>query len=64
MILVTGFCLFLSDFTVDIEQNLRKFKQITMQRGLFDIQQRIELEQKLNDIIQFHAEAKEFCIIF
>lgn len=64
MILVTGFCLFLVDFTVDLQQNIREFSQIITQNGPLNIRQRFDLKQKLNSIIQFHAEAKEFCVTF
>lgn len=64
MIFLPGICLFIADFTLDLEQNFREFNEIALQQRNVCIERKIELKQKLNRIVQFHADAKELSSTF
>lgn len=62
VILVVGICEFGSCFVSDIKENLRVFNdEITLSKKLSG-REWIEWQTKLNEIMQFHADAKELSI--
>lgn len=58
--LTVGFCLFVTDFILDLEENLRQLNEIisTTSNDALNIEDHLEAREKFFGIIQFHAEAK------
>lgn len=60
-VLIVGFCLSVTDFVLDIEENLRRLnKNIAGDKNKkLTIKEQTELRKNIFDIIEFHSEAKE-----
>ena len=62
MSLTIGFCMLIANFGTDIQEKLRQFNRILISsedNEELSAEDRAILRKKLNEIIAFHAEARE-----
>lgn len=66
LILTAGFCLMSIDFVLDIEQVLCELNVAlaAVKNKQIGVSERVKMQNKLIDGIQFHAEAKQLSIAF
>ena len=63
-ILTIGFCMLIADFATDIKEKLRQFNRILTSSEELTTDDRVILKKRLNEIIEFHSEARELSVIF
>lgn len=65
LILIIGFCMFLTNFGNDLEENVFEMNKMTRQSS--SAIEETKIKKRFIDIIQFHSDAREFvihCILF
>lgn len=66
LILTIGVCVFIACFPTDIKEKLQQFNEIVVlsEQAKLNAADRVLLAKKLNDIIEFYSETREYNVKF